>query len=174
MKTTNNSAKNAKKAVIKSIFPTVAELSAMAEAPKAEVPKAEAPKAEAPKAEAPKAEAPKAEAPKAEAPKAEAPKAEAPKAVVPISFDELTDKVERVYLLKLKYAEIREKKQRLERFTIKNDTDTAVLTLRDAKGETITTHNPRAIGSLLADWAKDLSERLFRVEEEMRRELGAC
>ena len=182
--------KNSKKSELKQIFPSVAELSAMveaskAEAPKAEAPKAEAPKAEASKAEAPKAEAPKAEAPKAEAPKAEAPKAEAPKAEAPkginfetpvvksLSLDELTDKAERVYLLKQKYAEIREKKQRLERFTIKNDYDTASLTLRDARGETITTHNPRAIGNLLADWAKDLSERLAKVEEELRKELGA-
>lgn len=184
MRTTKNSKKE-----LKTIFPSVAELSAMVEAKKNEAPAvsdtvtAKASATDTVTADTP--EAPKAEKPKTETkvktvtvdtPKPDADKGldfVAPAVIKTLTLDELTDKAERVYLLKQKYAEIRTKKQQLERFTIKKDSDTATLTLRDIKGETITTHNPRAIGNLLADWAKDLTERLVKVEQELRAELNA-
>ena len=38
-----------------------------------------------------------------------------------LSIDELTDKAERVYLLRQKYQEVREKRKQLESFTISHD-----------------------------------------------------
>lgn len=88
-----------------------------------------------------------------------------------MSIDELTDKADRVYLLRQKFQTIREKRKQLENFTISHETDNAQLTLVDANQLTITTSNPVAIGKLLADWMKDLNESLEKVEGEIRLEL---
>lgn len=88
-----------------------------------------------------------------------------------LSIDELTDKADRVYLLRQKFQTIREKRKQLEGFTISHETDNAQLTLVDANGLTITTSNPVAIGKLLADWMKDLNESLEKVEKDIRLEL---
>lgn len=88
-----------------------------------------------------------------------------------MSIDELTDKADRVYLLRQKFQTIRDKRKQLESFTISHETDNAQLTLVDAKHLTITTSNPVAIGKLLADWMKDLNESLEKVESDIRLEL---
>ncbi|MFK2221925.1 hypothetical protein ACIXJR_02160 [Bacteroides fragilis] len=64
-----------------------------------------------------------------------------------LSIDELTDKAERVYLLRQKYQEVREKRKQLESFTISHDKNNAQLTLVDAKGLSISTSNPVALVS---------------------------
>ena len=88
-----------------------------------------------------------------------------------LSIDELTDKAERVYLLRQKYQEVREKRKQLESFTISHDKNYAQLTLVDAKGLSISTSNPVAIGKLLSDWMLDLNNHLAKTEEEIRSEL---
>ena len=88
-----------------------------------------------------------------------------------LSIDELTDKAERVYLLRQKYQEVREKRKQLESFTISHDKNNAQLTLVDAKGLSISTSNPVAIGKLLSDWMLDLDNHLAKTEEEIRSEL---
>ncbi len=88
-----------------------------------------------------------------------------------LSIDELTDKAERVYLLRQKYQEVREKRKQLESFTISHDKNNAQLTLVDAKGPSISTSNPVAIGKLLSDWMLDLNNHLAKTEEEIRSEL---
>lgn len=85
-----------------------------------------------------------------------------------LSIDELTDKAERVYLLRQKYQEVREKRKQLESFTISHDKNNAQLTLVDAKGLSISTSNPVAIGKLLSDWMLDLNNHLAKTEEEIR------
>lgn len=96
---------------------------------------------------------------------------EAPTAPKRLSIDELTDKADRIYLLRQKFQTVREKRKQLEGFAISHEKDNAQLTLVDANGLTITTSNPVAIGKLLADWMKDLNENLERVESEIRTEL---
>lgn len=88
-----------------------------------------------------------------------------------LSIDELTDKADRVYLLRQKYQEVREKRKQLESFTISHDKNNAQLTLVDAKGLSISTSNPVAIGKLLADWMLDLNNHLSKTEKEIRVEL---
>lgn len=88
-----------------------------------------------------------------------------------LSIDELTDKADRVYLLRQKYQEVREKRKQLESFTISHDTNNAQLTLIDAKGLSISTSNPVAIGKLLTDWMSDLNNHLAKTESEIRKEL---
>lgn len=88
-----------------------------------------------------------------------------------LSIDELTEKAERVYLLRQKYQEVREKRKQLESFTISHDKNNAQLTLVDAKGLSISTSNPVAIGKLLSDWMLDLNNHLAKTEEEIRSEL---
>lgn len=88
-----------------------------------------------------------------------------------LSIDELTDKADRVYLLKEKYKEIRAKRKQLEGFTISHDNSNAQLTLVDANGLSISTSNPVAIGKLLSDWAVDLNCHLEKTEGEIRSEL---
>lgn len=88
-----------------------------------------------------------------------------------LSIDELTDKAERVYLLRQKYQEVREKRKQLESFTISHDKNNAQLTLVDANGLSISTSNPVAIGKLLSDWMLDLNNHLAKTEEEIRSEL---
>lgn len=88
-----------------------------------------------------------------------------------LSIDELTDKADRVYLLRQKYQEVREKRKQLESFTISHDKNNAQLTLVDAKGLSISTSNPVAIGKLLSDWMLDLNNHLAKTEEEIRSEL---
>lgn len=88
-----------------------------------------------------------------------------------LSIDELTDKADRIYLLKEKYSEIRTKRKQLESFTISHDNSNAQLTLVDANGLSISTSNPVAIGKLLADWAIDLNGHLEKTENEIRLEL---
>ena len=88
-----------------------------------------------------------------------------------LSIDELTDKAERVYLLRQKYQEVREKRKQLESFTISHDKNNAQLTLVDAKWLSISTSNPVAIGKLLSDWMLDLNNHLAKTEEEIRSEL---
>ena len=85
-----------------------------------------------------------------------------------LSIDELTDKAERVYLLRQKYQEVREKRKQLESFTISHDKNNAQLTLVDAKGLSISTSNPVAIGKLLSDWMVDLNIHLVLTDEEIR------
>lgn len=88
-----------------------------------------------------------------------------------LSIDELTDKADRVYLLRQKYQEVREKRKQLESFTISHDKNNAQLTLVDAKGLSISTSNPVAIGKLLTDWMSDLNNHLAKTESEIRQEL---
>jgi len=88
-----------------------------------------------------------------------------------LSIDQLTDKADRVYLLRKKYQEIRDKRKQLESFTISHDGDNAQLTLVDANELTISTSNPIAIGKLLKDWMSDLNSVLEKTENEIREEL---
>ena len=88
-----------------------------------------------------------------------------------LSIDELTDKADRIYLLKKKYQEIREKRKQLENFSISHDNDNAQLNLVDASGLTISTSNPISIGKLLTDWMSDLNNHLLRTESDIRAEL---
>lgn len=88
-----------------------------------------------------------------------------------LSIDQLTDKADRVYLLRKKYEEIRDKRKQLEKFAISHDSNNAQLTLVDANELTISTSNPVAIGKLLADWMCDLNTGLEKTESEIRREL---
>lgn len=88
-----------------------------------------------------------------------------------LSIDELTDKADRVYLLRQKYQEVREKRKQLESFTISHDKNNAQLTLVDAKGLSISTSNPVAIGKLLADWMLDINNHLSKTESDIRSEL---
>lgn len=88
-----------------------------------------------------------------------------------MSIDELTDKAERVYMLQNKYSEIRSKRKQLQAFVLKHEEETAQLTLVDARGMSIVTHNPTAIKNLLADWGKDLNSKLKEVENNLRTEL---
>ena len=88
-----------------------------------------------------------------------------------MSIDELTDKAERVYMLQNKYSEIRSKRKQLQVFVLKHEEETAQLTLVDARGMSIVTHNPTAIKNLLADWGKDLNSKLKEVENNLRTEL---
>lgn len=88
-----------------------------------------------------------------------------------LSIDELTDKADRVYLLRQKYQEVREKRKQLESFTISHDKNNAQLTLVDAKGLSISTSNPVAIGKLLADWMLDINNHLSKTEADIRSEL---
>lgn len=110
----------------------------------------------------------KGEKPKAE--KTEQPTTTAPKPKK-MSIDELSDKAERVYMLQNKYSEIRSKRKQLQTFVLKHEEETAQLTLIDAKGMSIVTHNPTAIKNLLADWGKDLNSKLKEVEASLRAEL---
>lgn len=84
-----------------------------------------------------------------------------------MSIDELTDKAERVYMLQNKYSEIRSKRKQLQAFVLKHEEETAQLTLVDARGMSIVTHNPTAIKNLLADWGKDLNSKLKEVENNL-------
>lgn len=88
-----------------------------------------------------------------------------------LSIDQLTDKADKVYLLRKKYQEIRDKRKQLEGFTISHDGDNAQLTLVDANALTISTSNPVAIGKLLQDWMSDLNTHLDATEKEIREEL---
>lgn len=88
-----------------------------------------------------------------------------------LSIDELTDKADRVYLLRQKYQDVREKRKQLESFTISHDKNNAQLSLVDAKGLSISTSNLVAIGKLLADWMLDLNNHLAKTENEIRSEL---
>lgn len=90
-----------------------------------------------------------------------------------LSIDELTDKADRIYLLRQKYQEVREKRKQLESFTISHDNSNAQLTLVDAKGLSISTGNPISINKLLSDWMLDLNNHLIKVEKEIRTELDA-
>lgn len=91
-----------------------------------------------------------------------------------LTMDEIDDKAERLYLLRTKRQEIKDKRKQLEKFTISHDQNNAQLTLIDAKGLSITTSNPQSIGKLLVDWMGDLDSHLAGVEEEMRKELAAA
>ncbi len=89
-----------------------------------------------------------------------------------LTMEELTDKAERLHLLKLKYEEVKAKRKQLENFSISHDQNNAQLTLVDAKGASITTSNPQSIGKLLVDWMADLNTHLASVENDMRKQLA--
>lgn len=108
-----------------------------------------------------------------EEPQQEAAKVEIPVTKKHLSIDELNDKADRIYLLKGKYQEIREKRKQLEAFTISHDKNNAQLTLVDAKGLTISTSNPMAIRELLMNWMIDLVNHMLKTEEDIRKELEA-
>lgn len=108
-----------------------------------------------------------------EEPQQEAAKVEIPVTKKHLSIDELNDKADRVYLLKGKYQEIREKRKQLEKFTISHDQSNAQLTLVDANGLTISTSNPTAIRKLLMDWMIDLVNHMLKTEDDIRKELEA-
>ena len=91
-----------------------------------------------------------------------------------LTMDEIDDKAERLYLLRTKRQEIKDKRKQIEKFTISHDQNNAQLTLVDAKGLSITTSNPQSIGKLLVDWMGDLDTCLATVEEDMRKELAAA
>lgn len=91
-----------------------------------------------------------------------------------LSMDEIDDKAEKLYLLRTKRQEIKDKRKQIEKFTISHDQNNAQLTLIDAKGLSITTSNPQSIGKLLVDWMGDLDTCLATVEEDMRKELAAA
>ena len=74
-------------------------------------------------------------------------------------------------MLQNKYSEIRSKRKQLQAFVLKHEEETAQLTLVDARGMSIVTHNPTAIKNLLADWGKDLNGKLKEVENNLRTEL---
>lgn len=114
---------------------------------------------------------------KKEAKEVEKKEVEEPKEIVAmlpraLTMEELTDKAERLHLLKLKYEEVRAKRKQLENFSISHDQNNAQLTLVDAKGASITTSNPQSIGKLLVDWMADLNTHLTCVENDMRKQLA--
>lgn len=90
-----------------------------------------------------------------------------------LTMEELTDKAERLHLLKTKYQEVKDKRKQLENFSISHDQNNAQLTLVDAKGSSITTSNPTSIGKLLIDWMAELNSALSNVENDMRKQLEA-
>lgn len=90
-----------------------------------------------------------------------------------LTMEELTDKAERLHLLRTKYQEVKEKRKQLENFSISHDQNNAQLTLVDAKGASITTSNPTSIGKLLIDWMAELNSALSNVENDMRKQLEA-
>lgn len=91
-----------------------------------------------------------------------------------LTMDEIDDKAEKLYLLRTKRQEIKDKRKQIEKFTISHDKNNAQLTLVDAKGLSIATSNPQSIGKLLVDWMGDLDTCLATVEEDMRKELAAA
>lgn len=91
---------------------------------------------------------------------------------MPISIEKLADKAERLYLLKQKYHEIKEKRKQVDNFAISHDNNNAQLTLVDANGMSIKTSNPVSIKKLLDDWVIDLDLFLSKVEADMRKELA--
>lgn len=114
---------------------------------------------------------------KKEAKEVEKKEVEEPKEIVAmlpraLTMEELTDKAERLHLLKLKYEEVKAKRKQLENFSISHDQNNAQLTLVDAKGASITTSNPQSIGKLLVDWMADLNTHLTCVENDMRKQLA--
>ena len=114
---------------------------------------------------------------KKEAKEVEKKEVEEPKEIVAmlpraLTMEELTDKAERLHLLKLKYDEVKAKRKQLENFSISHDQNNAQLTLVDAKGASITTSNPQSIGKLLVDWMADLNTHLTCVENDMRKQLA--
>lgn len=107
--------------------------------------------------------------------KEEAKVEEEPKQVtqkMPISIEKLADKAERLFLLKQKYQEVKDKRKQVDNFAISHDNNNAQLTLVDANGMSIKTSNPASIKKLLDDWVIDLDAHLSRVEKEMRQELA--
>ncbi len=114
---------------------------------------------------------------KSEAKEVEKKEVEEPKEIVAmlpraLTMEELTDKAERLHLLKLKYEEVKAKRKQLENFSISHDQNNAQLTLVDAKGASITTSNHQSIGKLLVDWMADLNTHLSSVENDMRKQLA--
>lgn len=88
-----------------------------------------------------------------------------------LTMEELTDKAERLHLLKTKYQEVKGKRKQLENFSISHDQNNAQLTLVDAKGASIATSNPVSINKLLVDWMEELNIALSNVENDMRKQL---
>lgn len=99
-------------------------------------------------------------------------KKEEPVLQLPISIEKLADKAERLFLLKQKYQEIKDKRKQVDNFAIAHDNNNAQLNLVDANGMSIKTSNPISIKKLLSDWVIDLDAHLSRVEMDMRKELA--
>lgn len=99
-----------------------------------------------------------------------------PKQVAPVqlSMEELSEKVDRLHLLRLKHLEIKEKRKQLESFAISHDNNNAQLTLVDANGLSISTSNPQSIGKLIIDWTAELNSVLGKVEEDIRATIAGC
>lgn len=99
-----------------------------------------------------------------------------PKQAVPVqlSMEELSEKVDRLHLLRLKHLEIKEKRKQLESFAISHDNNNAQLTLVDANGLSISTSNPQSIGKLIIDWTAELNTVLGKVEEDIRATIAGC
>lgn len=90
-----------------------------------------------------------------------------------LSIDELTERAEKLHLLKLKYEEIKEKRKQLQAFSISHDEKNAQLTIVDAKGERITTNSPTSISQVITIWADELDSHLSKNEMDMRSILEA-
>jgi hypothetical protein len=84
------------------------------------------------------------------------------------TIEELQAKGLKIYHLTQRYEEIRGKKALVDRFQILHEKENACLTIVDAKGEEITTNNPKSIQQVIEIWKCDLTEALSKAETEIR------
>ncbi len=91
-----------------------------------------------------------------------------------LTMEELTDRVDKLHLLRLKHQEIKDKRKQLECFSISHDKNNAQMTLVDTNGLSISTSNPQSIGKLIIDWTAELNTCLGKVEEDIRKIIETC
>ena len=91
----------------------------------------------------------------------------------PLTLDELTERAEKLNLLRIKLEDIKEKRKQLQAFQISHDEKNAQLTIVDATGQRITTSSPTSIGQVINIWGSELDAHLSNVETSMRAILEA-
>ena len=84
------------------------------------------------------------------------------------TIEDIKRKGEILTLLTKRHDDLIQKRKRLESFVIVNDTDTAEISLRDAKGETFKSHSPKAIAKFIEFCKEEFSFSLKEIENEMR------
>ena len=90
-----------------------------------------------------------------------------------LSLDELTEKAEKLNLLRVKLEDIKDKRKQLQAFQISHDEKNAQLTIVDATGQKISTSSPTSIGQVIDIWGSELDAHLSNVEKSMRAILEA-